>query len=176
MKNYFLYHSEKSKFTNRNLVEAYINSISKNANPKFSYLVDDLIKQISDANLENRQLKNKIIVYNAKYGSSYGRLSILPILEIKFDYKNRFVSYTIKPNFFGLIMIFPFLLIAILGIYNGFKTTKIDQVICLSIFLIVIYTSIFKKFNFDVSIFKQIINQVKNLDKPIERTATEVSN
>ena len=92
-----------------------------------------------------------------KYGLTYGRFSLLPILKGRILYDNQnamnIVNVTIRPFGIGLFILGFFYFLVLIGLIMAVIKNDTSLLFFLCLFIVVTYTSLIMKYNKEVNTY-----------------------
>lgn len=131
-----------------------LNTSEKDWDLNFGGLVNNRI-------LEGKIDKDCFLVVMGKYGLTFGKFSLLPIMKGKMYYdchrSKNIIKITVRPFIAGIFILSFFYLIAFVGIIFSIQQNNTKAIIILCIFFVVTYSSLIGKFNREKETYKKFI-------------------
>ena len=147
--------SFESNFSFEEIKELLQSSISK---PDWNVSLD---KVVNNRIVEGEVMNSSFLIVMGKYGLTYGRTSLLPIMKGNFYFdkakSKTIINIVIRPFKKGLIIISFFYLILILGLFVNINKLQPQFIIIASIFFTVTYSSLITKLNKEAKFYEDFI-------------------
>ncbi len=128
------------------------NRLKQNTNDKDWEL--SLSKAINNRVMEGDISNTSFTIVMGKYGLTYGKTSLLPIMKGRVWEDNSksktFISIIIRPFKTGVIILSVFYVLSLISLGIGIQRGDLKLLIVISLFLIASYLSIITKFNSEV--------------------------
>ncbi len=144
----------KSEYNPGEIKAALTKLVSK---PDWNISID---KVANNRILEGKVSEKSFVIVMGRYGLTYGKTSLLPIMKGKIEGGNKtgsFVTIVIRPLKPGIFILSLFYLLCIVGLYFSFRKNLSEVFIVCCIFICVTYFSIISKFNKEAKIYTDLI-------------------
>lgn len=114
--------------------------------------------------LEGRILRNNsFILVRGRFGLTYGRTSLLPILKGHYQAKtndNSIVNVVVRPSISGIVILSFFYLITFSGLYIGVSNKMPSTILVCLIFISITYGSLMAKFNREADNYISFVQRI----------------
>lgn len=145
----------ESSFSFEQIKESLQSSVSKS---DWNISLD---KVMNNRILEGEVLKSSFLIVMGKYGLTYGRTSLLPIMKGNFYFdkakSKTIINIIIRPFKTGIIILSFFYLLLILGLFFNINKLSYQFIIVACIFFTVTYSSLINKFNKEAKFYEDFI-------------------
>ena len=145
----------KSERSSNEIKDALTKLVSK---PDWNISID---KVTDNRILEGRVSDKSFVIVMGRYGLTYGKTSLLPIMKGKIERTNlltgSLISIVIRPLKAGIFILSFFYLLCVAGLYFSLRKNLIEVFIVCCIFICVTYFSLISKFNKEAKIYTDLI-------------------